>query len=87
MGDGNLHVNCLFSKEDKKNREKADEAVRLIFELTIFLGGTISGEHGIGITKRPFIGMELDMELLNLMKGIKKVFDPKNILNPGKVFP
>jgi glycolate oxidase len=58
-----------------------------IFKLTLRLGGTLSGEHGVGITKAPYIGLELKRDTLDVMKKIKKVLDPNNILNPGKIFP
>ena len=58
-----------------------------LMQRAVFLGGTISGEHGIGLLKKPFIGIELGKRVTDIEKGIKRVFDPKNILNPGKVFP
>lgn len=81
-GDGNIHVNILPS-------EKRDLTPLLqeLFETVLNLGGTISGEHGVGLTKRPFIGMEIKETELSLMRDIKKVFDPKGLLNPGKIFP
>ncbi|KJU84520.1 glycolate oxidase subunit GlcD, partial [Candidatus Magnetobacterium bavaricum] len=85
-GDGNIHVNIMTDKDDKESFEKAEKAVRQLFELTLSLGGTLSGEHGIGLTKAKYIDMELDMINIDLMKGIKALFDPKNILNPGKIF-
>jgi glycolate oxidase len=86
-GDGNIHVNLMVNGSDEGEHQKAQALVRSIFNLTLSLGGTISGEHGVGITKAPYIGMEIKESELNLMKGIKKLFDPKNILNPGKIFP
>lgn len=86
-GDGNIHVNLMVDKSDEEEYKKAEALVRDIFELTLSLGGTISGEHGIGITKAPYIDMEIKERELSLMKGIKNLFDPKNILNPGKIFP
>lgn len=86
-GDGNIHVNLMVDRSDEEEQRKAEALVREIFSLTLGLGGTISGEHGVGITKAPYIGMEIKQSELNLMKGIKKLFDPKNILNPGKIFP
>ncbi len=56
-------------------------------EKTVELNGTISGEHGVGLAKKPFINIELDEERLKVMKKIKEIFDPKGILNPGKIFP
>jgi len=84
-GDGNIHVNVLYSNAEEKKR--ADEAVREIMEVTVGLEGTISGEHGIGLAKKPFINMELGDLELKIMKKIKGLFDPHNILNPGKIFP
>ena len=84
-GDGNIHVNILLG-EGKREANMAQKAVREIFQMTIALGGSISGEHGIGLTKAPYIGMELDPESIRLMKGIKALFDPLGILNPGKIF-
>jgi len=85
-GDGNFHVSIMI-KDNPEDRAKAEEAVKAIFEETLKLGGTLSGEHGIGTAKAPYIGMELSPEVIATMKGIKKLFDPKNILNPGKIFP
>jgi glycolate oxidase len=85
-GDGNIHVNVLFN-DDPSERDRAGEAVDDIFRETISVGGLISGEHGIGITKRKYMDWCLDAPVLDLMKNIKRTFDPNNILNPGKVFP
>lgn len=86
-GDGNIHVNIMIDKSDKAEFERAEKAVKEIFELVLGLGGTISGEHGIGISKMPYIGMELSRPAIDVMKKIKQVLDPKGILNPGKIFP
>jgi glycolate oxidase len=86
-GDGNIHVNLMVDRSREEEWKKAQALVGEIFTLTLALGGTISGEHGIGITKAPYIGMEIKQTEMDLMKGIKKVFDPKNLLNPGKIFP
>jgi glycolate oxidase len=85
-GDGNIHFNIMLDRRDKETLEKAESAVEELFGQTIALGGTISGEHGVGITKAPFIGMEIGSQELALMKRIKAVFDPNGILNPGKIF-
>jgi glycolate oxidase len=77
----------MVDRTDEEEHKKADALVRRIFDAAISLGGTMSGEHGVGITKAPYIGMEIKKSELALMKGIKKLFDPKNILNPGKIFP
>ena len=87
LGDGNLHVNILkesISEEDWEN--KIPIGIGEIFKLTVELGGTLSGEHGIGIAKRPYMNIAMSEVNLNLMRGIKKVFDPSGILNPGKIF-
>ena len=86
-GDGNIHVNLMVDRSREEEFKKAQALVGEIFTLTLALGGTISGEHGIGITKAPYLGMEIKRTEMDLMKGIKKVFDPKNLLNPGKIFP
>jgi len=85
-GDGNIHVNIMADREDIEKYRKAESLVREIFAMTLRLGGTISGEHGIGLTKAPYMGMEIKKHELDLMHGIKNLFDPKNILNPGKIF-
>ncbi|HID97311.1 MAG TPA: FAD-binding protein [Thermodesulfobacteriaceae bacterium] len=85
-GDGNLHVNILYNKETSGAGEMAEKAVKKVMKAALSLDGTISGEHGIGLTKRPFINMEIHEREMELMKSIKRVFDPDNILNPGKIF-
>jgi glycolate oxidase len=85
-GDGNIHFNIMLDKKDKTQLKKAEATVEDLFDYTLKLGGTISGEHGIGITKAPYMGKEIGSVELDLMKRIKKVFDPKGILNPGKIF-
>ena len=84
-GDGNFHVSLMI-EDTKEDYEKAHKAVEEIFSETIRLGGTLSGEHGIGTAKAPYIGMELSPEVIATMKSIKRIFDPNNILNPGKIF-
>jgi len=86
-GDGNIHVNLMVDKNNKDEYARALKLVGDIFSATLELGGTISGEHGVGLTKKDFISMEIQPDELELMKKIKEVFDPKNILNPGKIFP
>ncbi|MET3113483.1 glycolate oxidase [Pedobacter sp. CG_S7] len=86
-GDGNLHINIIkagMSDEDWKNKLK--DGIVEIFELTTVLGGTISGEHGIGLVQKEFMSIKYSEINLNLMRNIKKVFDPAGILNPGKIF-
>jgi glycolate oxidase len=86
-GDGNIHVNIMLDKNNPEQKRKADEIVDILFDDTLALGGTLSGEHGVGITKLPYIGKEVGPREMAFMKGIKNVFDPKGILNPGKIFP
>jgi glycolate oxidase len=85
-GDGNIHVNIMFDKENPQELENAQLLVKELFEKVIKMGGTITGEHGIGITKAPYLEMEIPKAGLDLMKRIKKAFDPQGILNPGKIF-
>jgi D-lactate dehydrogenase (quinone) len=66
---------------------RAEKCLNDIFDLVIELNGTLSGEHGVGSEKRAFVGKEIDAPTITLMKAIKRVFDPNNILNPGKLFP
>jgi glycolate oxidase len=87
LGDGNLHVNILKEQiNDEDWNTKIVEGIGEIFKHTVSLGGTLSGEHGIGIAKRPYMPIAMKEVNLELMRGIKKVFDPKGILNPGKIF-
>lgn len=86
-GDGNIHVNIMLDKNDPQEVRQANTAKQLLFEEVLRLGGTLSGEHGIGLTKAPYLPMELDPPTMALMQEIKKLFDPRNILNPGKIFP
>ena len=86
-GDGNLHINIIkagMSDEDWKNKLK--DGIVELFKLTTGLGGTISGEHGIGLVQKEFMSIKYSEINLNLMRGIKQVFDPNGILNPGKIF-
>lgn len=85
-GDGNLHCNIMYDKQDKDQFRRAEKAVDELFAATLDLGGTITGEHGVGITKMKYLPREIRSTELALMKGIKRVFDPENILNPGKIF-
>lgn len=85
-GDGNIHVNIMVDKADEDEYQRGLGLVEQIFRDTLELGGTISGEHGIGLTKARYIDMELSERELKIMESIKKVFDPKKILNPGKIF-
>jgi glycolate oxidase len=84
-GDGNIHVNIMIDGKNEDERRRADEAVGEIFKSTLELKGTVSGEHGIGITKSKYIKDELGATGIEVTKKIKKVFDPNNIMNPGKI--
>ncbi len=84
-GDGNLHVNFLFNDEDEKRR--VDRAVEALFRRTVSLQGTLSGEHGIGLLKAPYLDLEQSTEQIELQQRLKRAFDPKGIMNPGKIFP
>ena len=86
-GDGNIHFNIMLDRRNLKDLMTAERTIEILFDYTLKLGGTISGEHGIGITKMPFIEKEIGKTEIALMKKIKKVFDPNGILNPGKIFP
>jgi glycolate oxidase len=87
-GDGNLHVNIIKeSMSDDDWNNKVPMGIREIFSLCKELGGTISGEHGIGWVQKDFLDIVFNPTQINLQKGIKKLFDPNNILNPGKIFP
>jgi glycolate oxidase len=86
-GDGNVHVNILKDKLDDASWAKyLETAIREIFELTVSLGGTISGEHGIGYSQKSYLPIALSQQELKLMREIKRTFDPGGILNPGKIF-
>ena len=86
-GDGNLHPNILFDKRDPEQWAKVEPTVGALFSLALELGGTLSGEHGVGTLKRPYMEQALGAVSLEMQRGIKQVFDPLNILNPGKVLP
>lgn len=85
-GDGNIHVNIMLDKEDPVQLKNGHTIVKALFKKVISMGGTITGEHGIGITKAPYLEMEIPIEGIQLMMRIKKAFDPAGILNPGKIF-
>jgi glycolate oxidase len=86
-GDGNLHVNILKGDlSDHKWNEELPFAIRKIFTRVVELGGTLSGEHGIGLVQKPYMDIAFSDTTMNLMRGIKNVFDPKGIMNPGKIF-
>jgi glycolate oxidase len=86
-GDGNLHPNILFDKRDPEQMEKMKQAAGDIFATSVRLGGTLSGEHGVGVLKLPFLEQDLGPLYIEVMDKIKQALDPKCILNPGKVVP
>lgn len=86
-GNGNIHVNLLTDPDDAEAFAQATACLDAVFQLVLELGGTLSGEHGVGIAKRDFVARELDAATLTLMADLKRQFDPKGILNPGKGFP
>ncbi len=85
-GDGNIHVNFMCDRDNPDSIARARQCVKETFALSVELGGSISGEHGIGYVKAAYLDMAIDKPTLEVMKGIKKVFDPNGILNPGKMF-
>jgi glycolate oxidase len=87
-GDGNLHVNIIKGgMSDAAWKNELPKAIRELFAYTVSLGGTLSGEHGIGLVQRPYMDVAFDPVQLALMRGIKQLFDPQGIMNPGKVLP
>ncbi len=84
-GDGNLHVNFLW--DDDAERPAVDRAILRLMQATVELGGTLTGEHGIGVTKAAYLPLEQSDALIALQKDVKRAFDPKGLLNPGKIFP
>jgi glycolate oxidase len=85
-GDGNLHPCVLTDEKNTEHYGRAEKAIHDIFSAALELGGAISGEHGIGLGKKKFLKKAMSPEAINLLRGIKKVFDPKGILNPGKIW-
>ncbi len=83
-GDGNMHPLMTYDPGNKDEAERVDNIIREIFEASIALGGTLTGEHGIGLAKKPFMHLEISPAELELWKNIKKSFDPNGIMNPGK---
>jgi glycolate oxidase len=87
VGDGNIHVNIMVSPDDPDAMRRAREAEAELFHGVVALGGAISGEHGIGVTKSAYLGLGVDPVTIALMQRVKAAFDPRGLLNPGKIFP
>jgi glycolate oxidase len=87
LGDGNIHADICMRTQKRPNQMMIDEMRRKIYEITLSLGGTITAEHGVGLSKIGFLNMAFSSGQIELMKKIKMAFDPKGILNPGKIFP
>lgn len=85
-GDGNVHPNIIFDPEDVDEVARVEKAIEEMYKLAIELGGTVSGEHGVGLEKIKYIKYEIPENKLSIFKEIKKIFDPDNIMNPGKIF-
>jgi glycolate oxidase len=86
-GDGNLHPNILFDKRDQEEWARVEKAVGDLFRAAVEVGGTLSGEHGVGTLKKPYMEMALGATSIEMQRRIKQAWDPNNILNPGKVLP
>ena len=86
MGDGNLHPTFLTNERDREEMQRVEGAMREIFEYAVQLGGTITGEHGVGLAKKPFLPSALGPAAMDVMRRVKASFDPNGILNPGKIF-
>jgi glycolate oxidase len=85
-GDGNLHPTCLTDERDTEEMERVEQAFEEIFKKAIELGGTVTGEHGVGCVKSKYLPLMVGETGMNVMRRIKESFDPKGILNPGKIF-
>ncbi len=86
MGDGNIHTNIMIDDRDQAQVKRAEELVERIFSRVLELGGSISGEHGIGLSKKPYMNLQFSAAEMELFRRIKQVFDPEGLLNPGKIF-
>jgi D-lactate dehydrogenase len=86
-GNGNIHVNLLINPDDPEEVARAHQCLARVFDLVLRLHGTLSGEHGVGLEKRDFVDREIEPATMELMKNIKRQFDPNGILNPDKLFP
>ena len=86
-GDGNLHPICCIDERDADQVERTHRAFARIFEAALARGGTITGEHGVGATKLPYLEARVGAAGIEVMRGIKRAFDPLGLLNPGKAVP
>jgi glycolate oxidase len=84
-GDGNIHPRIMYDRSDQKQVKAVKKTAQEIFLLACRLGGTLTGEHGIGLAKTPYMGLEHDSVALDVMRSLKALFDPNNIMNPGKM--
>ena len=85
-GDGNLHVHIMYDRSSPKEKAKAKEGIQKLMQKVVDLGGVITGEHGIGLAKAPFMELQHDKNEIAAMRAVKKALDPKGILNSGKIF-
>ncbi len=86
MGDGNLHPTFLTDERNEAEMNRVELAMKEVFECAVRLGGTITGEHGVGLAKKPFLPAALGPVGMELLQRVKRSFDPNGILNPGKIF-
>jgi FAD/FMN-containing dehydrogenase len=86
VGDGNIHVNIMVDTNDEATRATVQAAERALFEGVVALEGSVTGEHGVGFSKAPYLPLEISPPTIDLMKRVKQAFDPNGILNPGKIF-
>jgi glycolate oxidase len=86
MGDGNLHPTFLTDERDRDEMDRVHRAFDAIVTRTLELGGTITGEHGVGLAKKPWLKRQLGDASFSLMKQVKRALDPQGLLNPGKIF-
>ncbi len=86
VGDGNLHVNTMYNRDDREEGKRAEKAAAELMATVVALGGAISGEHGIGLAKTPFLRLQHSPAQIKAMQAVKLALDPNGILNPGKMF-
>ncbi len=86
IGDGNIHINFMYDEKNEEESKRVKEAVRAAFEMTVNLSGIITGEHGIGLKKKEFLPLEYNKDEIDIFRKLKKLWDPENLLNPGKIF-